>query len=64
MLCFDHVAHMATRDEVRDFSPHITPPEDLLQVLVHLRTSGVDGVCGSMRFLEDLLLEGGLIWHT
>ena len=56
MFGFDYVAGVAAGDMVHNVLLHARPPKYLFQILVHLGTSGVNGIGGLMGFLEDLLL--------
>src|SRR3954469_7441509 len=64
MLCFHSVADVALGDIQGNFTLHTVPPEQVLQVLIHLSPSGVDGVRCIMSFLQDSELQFFYIGHT
>ena len=57
MFCFDPLADIAILDEHCNLALHAVPPEILLQILVHLGSTGVDRIQSLVGFLHNQLLE-------
>src|ERR1041385_6617385 len=61
---FHSLADVALGDIQGNFTLHTVPPEQVLQVLIHLSPSRVDGVRCIVSFLQDSELQLLYIWHT
>jgi hypothetical protein len=55
MACFHPVASIALGYILGYINFHIGPPEILLQILIHLSTSGVNGELGHVTLIKDCL---------
>ena len=64
MFSFDSLAYVTLSDGSGYLSLHAMPLESLLQVLIHLGSSGVDGIRGFMSFLQDQILELNLAGYA
>src|SRR5215216_2536877 len=64
MFRFDSLTDITLGDVASDFSLHLVPPKLLLQILIHLCSSGVDRIKSIMSFLHDNLLQLRICWHT
>src|SRR5215216_5376633 len=64
MFRFDSLTDITLGYVASDFSLHLVPPKLLLQILIHLRSSGVDRIKSIMSFLHNDLFQLGICWHT
>src|SRR3954462_10631903 len=64
MSRLDSLTYITLGDIASDFSLHLMPPKLLLQVLIHLSSSGVDRINGIMSFLQNTLFQLGICWYT
>src|SRR5215216_545705 len=64
MSCLDSLTYITLGDIASHLSLHLMPPKLLFQILVHLRSSGVDRIKSIMSFLHDNLLQLRICWHT
>src|SRR3954470_7475909 len=53
MSGLDSLTYITLGDIASDFSLHLMPPKLLFQVLIHLRSSGVDRIKSIMSLLQD-----------
>src|SRR3954466_2231503 len=51
MSCLDKLTYIRLGDIASDFSLHLMPPKLLFQILIHLRSSGMDIIKSIMSFL-------------
>src|SRR3954469_21643839 len=58
------LTYITLGDIASDFSLHLMPPKLLLQILIHLCSSGVDRIKSIMGFFQNSLLQLGICWHT
>src|SRR4051795_8505096 len=53
MSCLDSLTYITLGDIASDFSLHLMPPKLFLQILIHLRSSGVDRIESIMGFFQN-----------
>src|SRR3954464_7768561 len=64
MFCLHPLADVALGNIQGNITLHTVPPKQVLQVLIHLSPSGVDGVRCIMSFLQDSEIQLLHIGHT
>src|SRR3954471_3854110 len=64
MSCLDSLTYITLGDIAYDFSLHLMPPKLLFQVLIHLRSSGVDRIKSIMSFLQNHFFQLRICWYT
>src|SRR3954463_8438716 len=64
MSCLDSLTYITLGDIASDFSLHLMPPKLLLQILIHLRSSGVDKIKSIMSFLQNNFFQIRICWYT
>src|SRR4051812_19743266 len=64
MSCLDSLTYITLGDIASDFSLHLMPPKLLFQVLIHLRSSGVDRIKSIMSFLQNNFFQLRICWYT
>src|SRR3954469_14378037 len=63
MSRLESLTYITLGDIASDFSLHLIPPKLLFQVLIHLRSSGVDRIKSIMRFLQNNFLQLRICWY-
>src|SRR3954465_7198711 len=64
MSCLDSLTYSTLGDIAPDLSLHLMPPKMLLQILIHLRSSGVDRIKSIMSFLQNNFFQLRICWYT
>src|SRR3954470_15023468 len=64
MSRLESLTYITLGDIASDLSLHLMPPILLLQILIHLCSSGVDRIKSIMGFFQNSLLQLGTGWHT
>lgn len=64
MLGFNSLANITLSYVFSNLTLHTRPPIKLLEILIHLRASEVNGIQGFMSFLEYQLLKLFLAQYT
>src|SRR3954469_7066132 len=64
MSCLDSLTYVTLGDISSDFSLHLMPPKLLFQILIHLRSSGMDRIKSIMRFLQNNFFQLRICWYT
>src|SRR3954468_22922939 len=64
MSRLDSLTHITLGDKASDFSLHLMPPKLLLQILIHLCSSGVDRIKSIMSFLQNNFFQLRIYWYT
>src|SRR3954471_18357617 len=64
MSCLDSLTYITLGDIASDFSIHLMPPKLFLQILIHLRSSGVDRIKSIMSFLQNNFFQFQICWYT
>src|SRR3954466_10279195 len=64
MSCLDSLTYITLGDIASDFSLHLMPPKLFFQILIHLRSSGVDRVKSIMSFLQINFFQLRICWYT
>src|SRR4051812_3098059 len=64
MSCLDSLTYITLGDIASNFSLHLMTPKLLFQVLIHLRSSGVDRIKSIMRFLQNNFFQLRICWYT
>src|SRR3954464_10476566 len=64
MSCLDSLTYITLGDISSDFSLHLIPPKLLFQILMHLRSSGVDRIKSIMSFLQNNFFPLRIYWYT
>src|SRR4051812_25561892 len=64
MSCLDSLTYITLGDIASDFSLHLMSPKLLFQVLIHLRSSGVDRIKSIMSFLQNNFFQLRICWYT
>src|SRR4051812_7252854 len=64
MSCLDSLTYITLSDIASDFSLHLMPPKLILQILIHLRSSGVDRIKSIMSFLQNHFFQLRICWYT
>ena len=57
MFCFDSLTNITFGYVTSNFSLHFVPPKLLLQILIHLCPTGMNGIKSIMGFLQNDLLQ-------
>src|SRR3954468_3617487 len=64
MSRLDSLTYITLGDIDSDFSLHLVPPKLFFQILIHLRSSGVDRIKSIMSFLENNFFQLRICWYT
>src|SRR3954463_7963991 len=64
MSCLNSLTYITLGDITSDFSLHLMPPKLLLQILIHLCSSGVDRIKSIMSFLQNNFFQLRIGWYT
>src|SRR4051795_3633241 len=64
MSCLDSLTNITLGDIASDFSFHLMPPKLLLQILIHLSSSGMDRIKSIMSFLQNNFFQLRICWYT
>src|SRR3954469_23075672 len=64
MSFLDSLTYITLGDIASNFSLHLMPPKLLLQVLIHLRSSGVDRIKCIMSFLQNNFFQLRICRYT
>src|SRR4051812_46850906 len=64
MSRLDSLTYITLGDIASDFSLHLMPPKLLFQILIHLRSSGVDRIKSIMSFLQNHFFQLRICWYT
>src|SRR3954470_1500757 len=64
MSGLDSLTNITLGNIASDFSLHPMPPKLLLQILIHLSSSGMDRIKSIMRLLQNNLFQLGICWYT
>src|ERR1043165_1250107 len=64
VLCLHSPAHITLGDKTGNIPLHTSPPETLLEILIHLGATRVDGQFGIMCLLHDDLSQVSLLWDN
>src|SRR3954462_12789941 len=64
MSFLDSLTYITLGDIASDFSLHLMPPELLLHILIHLRSSGMDTIKSIMSFLQNNFFQLKICWYT
>src|SRR5215216_1925065 len=64
MSRLDSLTYITLGDIASDFSLHCMPPKLLFQILIHLRSSGVDRIKSIMSFLQNNFFQLRICWYT
>src|SRR3954469_9864878 len=64
MSCLDSLTNITLGNIASDFSLHLMPPKLLLQILIHLSSSGVDRIKSIMIFLQNHFFQLRISWYT
>src|SRR3954465_14665014 len=64
MSCLDSLTYITLGDIASDFSLHLMPPKLLLQILIHLSSSGLDRIKRIMRFFQNNFLQLRICGYT
>src|SRR3954469_24449253 len=64
MSCLESLTYITLGDIASDFSLHLMPPKLLLQILIHLRSFGVDRIKSIMSFLQNNFFQLRICWYT
>src|SRR3954470_17061378 len=64
MSCLDSLTYITLGDIASDFSLHLMPPKLLLQILIHLSSSGMDRIKSIMSLLQNNFFQLRICWYT
>src|SRR3954469_13668949 len=64
MSRLDSLTYITLGDIASDFSLHLMPPKLFLQILVHLRSSGVDRIKSIMGLFQNHFFQFRICWYT
>src|SRR3954466_587398 len=64
MYCLDSLTYITLGDIASDLSLHLMPPKLLLQILIHLRSFGVERIKIIMSFLQNNFFQLRICWYT
>src|SRR4051812_1817814 len=64
MSRLDSLTYITLGNIASDFSLHLMPPKFLSQILIHLRSSGVDRIKSIMSFLQNKFFQLRICWYT
>src|SRR3954471_22615394 len=64
MSCLDSLTYVTLGDIASDFSLHLMPPKLLLQILIHLSSSGMDRIKSIMSLLQNNFFQLRICWYT
>src|SRR3954463_9578852 len=64
MSRLDSLKYITLGDIASDFSLHLMPPKLFLQILIHLRSSGVDRIKGIMGLFQNHFFQFRICWYT
>src|SRR3954469_23739366 len=64
MSCLDSLTNITLGDIASDFSLHLMPPKLLLQILIHLRSSGVERIKSIMGLFQNNFFQFRICWYT
>src|SRR4051812_18686248 len=64
MSRLDSLTYITLGDIASDLSLHLMPPELLHQILIHIRSCGVDRIKSIMSFLLNNLFQHRICWYT
>src|SRR4051794_39271349 len=64
MSRLDSLTYITLGNIASDFSLHLMPPKLLFQILIHLRSSGVDRIKSIMSFLQNNFFQLRICWYT
>src|SRR3954468_12866144 len=64
MSRLDSLTYITLGDIAYDFSLHLMPPKLLLQILIHLCSSGVDRIKSIMRLFQNNFFQLRICWYT
>src|SRR3954463_8101054 len=64
MSCLDSLTYITLGNIASDFSLHLMPPKLFFQILIHLRSSGVDRIKSIMGFLQNNFCQLRICWYT
>src|SRR3954464_10262916 len=64
MSCLDSLTYITLGDIASNLSLHLMPPKLLFQVLIHLRSSGVDRIKSIMSFLQNNFFQLRICGYT
>src|SRR3954454_3552158 len=64
MSRLDSLTYITLGDIASDFSLHLMPQKLFLQILIHLRSSGVDRIKSIMSFLQNNFFQLRICWYT
>src|SRR3954465_14054677 len=64
MFGLDSLTYITLGDIASDFSLHLMPPKLLFQILIHLRSSGVDRIKSIMSFFQNNFFQLRICWYT
>src|SRR3954465_8546258 len=64
MSRLDSLTYITLGDIASDFSLHLMPSELFFQILIHLRSSGVDRIKSIMSFLQNNFFQLRICWYT
>jgi hypothetical protein len=62
MVSLDPLACVTFRNIASNLVLHTSPPELCLQIMIHLCAARVDGIFGSVSFIEYLLMQLMILW--
>src|SRR3954467_5927313 len=63
MSRLDSLTYITLGDIASDFSLHLMPPKMFFQILIHLRSPGVDRIKSIMSFLENNFFQLRICWY-
>src|SRR4051812_2773632 len=64
MYRLDSLTYITLGDIASNLSLHLMPPKLLLQILIHLCSSGVDRIKSIMGFLQNNFFQLRICWYT
>src|SRR4051812_12432643 len=64
MSRLDSLTYITLGDIAFDFSLHLMPPKLLLQILIHLRSSGMDRIKSIMGLFQNNFFQLRICWYT
>src|SRR3954467_12716513 len=60
----DSLTYSTVGDIASDFALHLMPPKLFLQILIHLRSSGVDRINSIMGLFQNNFFQLRICWYT
>jgi hypothetical protein len=63
MISLNPLTHVTFRNIVSSLTLHTSPPELCLQIMIHLHTTKMDGIFGSVSFIEYPFAQLMVLWN-